>query len=389
MTIWTSVGSKMPNLSTYYLHFHSGLHLSASSVRLEESQVTLPSDTLFAALTHTWRYAGGDVEAWCSAFEQDPPAIIGSAFPFAGGIRFFPMPVRLEWLFGRQTLRERGTALKRLRFLSEGLLRRALDGQRLDDYLFPRDEYAEPEQGAALQEGDLWLSVDEVPALPDHMQPARGRLFALRRAAVWDRQSVPRVRVGRLTSASNLFHVGRTTFAPGCGLWFAVLWRDRGRPIGETTASAAFDQALAQLQDAGLGGERTAGYGSFRLAEPAELALPDPAPGGLAYLLNRYHPTEDDVEAGALAGDGVAYKLETVGGFLQSPDAPAQLRRRLRLIAPGSLVRLPGAVAGDLADVRPNYPGAAFPHPVLRHGYALGAGIAGETSSEPKEDGDE
>lgn len=372
----------MPRLSTYRLHFHSGLHQGTSSAGLEESEVGLPSDTLFAALTHAWRHGGGDVAAWCEEFAQDPPALISSAFPFAGGVRFFPMPPRLEWLFERDTLQSRAKELKRIQFFSERLLCLALDGRRLDGHLFPADEYAEPEQGVALQGGALWLAREEVSALPEAMQLPAGRRYALRRASVWASQRVPRVTVGRRDNASTLFQVGRTSLAPGCGLWFGVQWRDRERPVGDTTLARAFELALAWLQDAGLGGERTAGYGAFTLEDGPDLDLPDAIPGAMAYLLSRYHPTAGDIDRGALAGEAVAYRLVAVGGFLRSPDAPAQLRRRLRLVAAGSLVRLAAAVAGDIVDVRPQYPGHDFPHPVLRAGYALAAGLAPEARHE-------
>lgn len=41
--------------------------------------------------------------------------------------------------------------IKRIRYLSEHLLRLALSGQRLDEWLFPEDEYKEPATGVALQ----------------------------------------------------------------------------------------------------------------------------------------------------------------------------------------------------------------------------------------------
>lgn len=369
----------MPQLTSYFLHFHSGLHRGTSGVSLEDSGVDVPSDTLFAALTAAWRTAGGDVAAWCAAFAADPPLLLTSAFPFAGAVRFFPLPVAWHRLVSPATLRQRAAdnALKNVRFLSESLLCAVLGGQQLDDRLFPADELQEPgpaAHGVALQGGALWLTRDEARQLPAALAIADDKLFALRRRAVWDDHRLPRVTLDRVTSASTYFQIGRTAFAPGSGLWFGVHWRDPQRPVGAATVRTAFEQALAHLQDAGLGGERTAGYGGFQLKEGPGLNLPDAAPGQPAMLLSRYHPTGDDIAAGTLDPPFVAYRLDSVGGYLQSPDSAAQLRRRVRMIAAGSLVNLPRAICGDLADVRPNHPDIAFPHPVYRYGYALAAG---------------
>lgn len=87
--------------------------------------MALPSDTLFAALIDGWRRLGGDPAAWLAPFlgdPPDPPFALTSAFPFVGGVRFYPMPVDLRRLFAQA---EAGKRVKRIAYLSEGLLRRA------------------------------------------------------------------------------------------------------------------------------------------------------------------------------------------------------------------------------------------------------------------------
>jgi len=197
---------------------------------------------------------------------------------------------------------------------------------------------------------------------------------------VYETAQVPRVTVDRINSASEIFHAGRVTFAPGCGLWFGVAWHRPQDRVGNTnlTYHEAFARALDLLADDGLGGERSTGYGAFTHDQEKEpLSLADPTPGGLALLLSRYHPQPKELPA-ALAGDKTAYELISVGGWLRSWDGAAQRRKRLWLVAEGSVVRAVGPGPwGDLVDVRPTYgsPAGDLPHPVWRYGLALGVPV--------------
>ncbi|MFN3763845.1 MAG: type III-A CRISPR-associated RAMP protein Csm4, partial [Anaerolineae bacterium] len=298
--------------------------------------------------------------------------LLTSAFPFAGSVRFFPMPVPLDRWFGLETLRKRSKDLKKVRFVSEGLFRRMLDGEPMDGWLFPERERDEPTRGVALQGGAFWLTVAETQGLPEGMRVRPNRLYALRRHRVFASEQVPRVTLDRVTSASNIFHAGRVSFSPGCGLWFGVRWRHSGVALQDL-----FRQALTVLADDGLGGERAVGYGGFTWTEePGGLALPEPADGGLMWLLSRYHPSAGELPVALTGSPG--YALTAVAGWLRTWNGAAQRRQRLWLVAEGSLVRAVGPGPwGDLTDVRPRYknPQGDLPHPVWRYGFALGAAI--------------
>lgn len=369
----------MSAFTAIHLGFKGALHSGRHSADLADSADHIPSDTLFAALTAAARVGGVDIAAWGHAFSADPPCLLTSAFPRVGDVRFYPLPSAQIGLFSDDTRRARGKALKQIAYLSEALLQHRLQGQPLDELLYPADEYTEPVSGVALHQGNLWLTTAEIERLPKTWRDNSGqRRYVLRRRRIWAVERVPRARVGRVAHASTLFHIGRTTFAPDCGLWFGVQWRDPERPIGPLTARAAFARALAILQDHGLGGERSVGYGGFETQEGAPLDLPAPRPDAPAYLLSRYHPTADEIKGGALAAPDAAYQIARVGGFLHSPDSPAQLRRSLRLLEAGSVIRWPAeddGPPGDLVDVRPQYDQITFPHPVWRFGYAAAAAI--------------
>jgi len=373
----------MLDLTVYELAFRSGLHVGTRTPGLEEGDVVIPSDTLFAALIDAWRRVGGDVDALVAPFAdagRDPPMLITSAYPRAGDVRFFPMPVPLDALFTKETLSKRRKEIRRIRFLSERLLRQALAGQLLDDWLYPEDARQQPERGVALQGGTLWLSVDEVSALPRSLLP-RGTPTgnahrALRHRAVYAHGRVPRVTVNRVDLASNIYYAGRTTFAGGCGLWFGIAWQRADAHVNDGGPSyrEAIERALGMLQEDGLGGERSAGYGAFKVRAIKSLSLPAPKAGAAMYLLSRYHPHASELPD-ALT-ENAAYALTSVAGWLRTWDGPAQRRRRLWFVETGSIVRAVGdGPWGDVSDVRPTYsnPLGDVPHPVWRCGLAVGA----------------
>ncbi len=371
----------MPQLTPYFLNFISGLHLGTRGINLEESATQIPSDTIFSAFVDSWRNAGQNISALLAKFTASPlapPFLLTSAYPFVGGVRFYPAPLNSTQCFSWATLQERGKAIKRLRYWSEGILRHALAGEVLDEWLFPQDPFATPVRGLALQGGALWMGVDEVQNLPEALRLAEENsrharpLHALRQITVFALDRTPRVTVDRIRSASAIFHVGRTTFAAGCGLWFGVQWRSPEIFAGQSdrTWHALFAETLAQLEGNGIGGMRSSGYGAFHSAQGTPFELPEPQQGKPALLLSRYHPTK--VELPGVLASPAAYTLVPVAGWLRSPDAVAQRRKRLMLVGEGSIVCLPAAVAGDLVDIGPTYAGTpGVSHPVYRYGLAL------------------
>jgi len=366
----------MPDLTVYRLTFPGGLHIGARGVNLEESSVSVPSDTLFAALLDAHRRAGGNVNEWFvdtlgkdvpqATLTRDCPYRITSAFPFAGDVLFFPVPIPAQAFLSNKLLKERRKEVKRIRFISEGILRKMLAGEPLDGWFFPEEnDKTDPQKGVALQGGALWLTADEVARLPRAYHLAVGKRHALHRQLVYKEATTPRVTVDRINAASTIFHAGRVTFAAKCGLWLGL--------TGKTPPE--FERALCTLSEDGLGGERSAGYGAFSYTASQPLSLPDPQPGGAALLFSRYHPRAE--ETPALQHQGAGYELVPVAGWLRSWEGAAQRRRRLWLVREGSVVYPPDmGLWGDVVDVRPDYenPAGDLPHPVWRYGLALAVG---------------
>lgn len=368
----------MTRVRYYHLAFKGAVHIGERGIEQEETRHTLPADTLYAALVSAAASAGPPPEAWARAFAapEEVPFLIGSAFPYAGGVRFYPLPM--------VDLKKRGIPagepkkIKRLAFVSEGVWRRLLRGEPLED-LFPAEGKAG--QGACLQKGALWLTREEIAHLPEEIRTVRGPsggrhprpVEALYHINIYQEWRAPRVTVDRFQRGTSIFYTGRVSFARGCGLWFPVAWRQPEAPVeAGLTWRAAFERALTLLGDDGLGGDRAAGLGGFTWSLGGEEEWPEPTIGAPMALLSRYHPRPEEVPA-ALEGEAVRYRLTWVAGYLRSPGQAAQRRRGVRFVEEGSLLTACPQPMGDIVDVRPQV--GEFPHPVWRYGLALGVEV--------------
>src|SRR5690606_32763510 len=179
----------------------------------------------------------------------------------------------------------------------------------------------------------------------------------------WTISTAPHVTLDRLSPRSVPFLVGQIRFNQGCGLWLGVEFTD---DIWQTR----LEGILHHLGDRGIGGERTTGLGAFDLVHNTKLMNPLPVPlpqSTYQVLLSRYHPRRQEMNV--LQDDHAAYQLVTIGGWLISPATKALRRRRVTLLAEGSVIGTPAR--GDMADVTPD-PSGILPHKVYRYGFSLG-----------------
>ena len=345
--------------------FHFGKH----GIDLEASRETWPSDSLFAALVSRLVLLEGEaaVEAWLGTPKQPrkPPLVLTSTFPYAGEVRFFPVPRAALRTAGALPQGMRFKDLKRVRFVSEGLYRRLIAGEGLA-------AVAAEGQVLRLHDGTVWLLRSEARSLP---RPAQRAGDGSRR--LWTVSKRPRVTVGRRGLESNLFHVGAVHFAPGCGLWFGVQWLEAATAEDHERLRAL----LADLGDAGLGAERAVGYGRAEiLADPDPLELPDPQ-GGPWTTLSRYWPTPE--ETPALQAPQAAYEVVQVGGFLHGY---ALRRRAVRLLKEGAVLGpLPTPPPfGAVVDTRPLKKEAADEEECSASALEAREGRAGAEKEQPK-----
>lgn len=378
----------------YYLEGRGAFHLGARGVGLEETSVSCPADTLFAALCHTLRQTYGEAELLRfldtyprpgSDAEGEPALVLSSAFPYApihpvGGdaaalgdpvapkqvLRLWPRP--LESPMMSQSLGDDRKKVKRVAWLSDKLFAQWVQGGGLQT-----EWPSEQGESNLVQGGVIWLGRDDL-SLAQGWRDAESDDIAF-----WAVGDAPRVTVDRVSSASAVYQAGRVRFQPGGGLWFLALWRDEDwRQRGEA--------ALAALGDAGLGGERSAGHGQFRLRR-GEAAAPwlGAREGEHIVTLAPYYPRQCELPC-AISAKDARYKLDTRRGWMSSPDSTtdgkethygmALRRKAVRMIGEGSILRAPDGrgYMGQLADVTPDvfhpskHPGG---HMVWRYGVAL------------------
>jgi len=346
----------------YKLEFSTGFHLGAHGFGTESVRATIPSDTLFSALFTAWLRLGGDPACWTDAFprtqarateQAEPPFLLTSAFPFTGGVLLFPKPLGLT-LPGITD--EDRKAWKRVRFVSERIFSRIMAGKDLSG-IWPAS--AADKERQLKQGGSILVLNEEANAVP---------------AAIWKEEKIPRVTLDRLSSASNLYSVGRVSFAQNAGLWFGINWCNPDRRCEEVTFAEAFDRALNELRISGLGGDRSAGQGAFEWEMIDEVSWDDPTQGEPAVLLSRYHPRVEELPD--ILRSARAYSLESVGGWGAS-SAGQFRRRRITLLGEGStIVPSRNNVMGDLIDVSPGF--LELGHPVWRYGLAFAVPLGGE-----------
>lgn len=335
----------------------SGFHFGRHGLGQEETDIRLPSDALFAALTACLvRLEGAPaVPGWVEAFSNDSPvAVFSSAFPRVGGVLLFPTPLRTSPT-GQAGEVIPLKKLKRVRFVSLRLLRRLLAGESLADLYH---------SAFALQDGQVLISVEERGQLLEAvLTDDRGR--------IWSVEQRPRVTVGRERYNANLFFTGRCVFLPECGLWFGVRWLRE-----DPSMRVLLPRLVQELGDSGLGGDRTSGMGRAHIEPMSACDLPDPAPGAPWITLSRFLPA--DGEMSALLDSRAAYSLESVGGWVESPGQKAERRRTVRMVSEGSVLGpLAVAAPGAVADVQPDYNGTRpLGHAVWRYGRALAVGFA-------------
>lgn len=329
-----------------------GFHFGRHGLGQEETAINMPSDSLFAAIiSRLAARLGGDVEAFMRPFlEGTPPFALSSTFPFAGKVRFFPVPVAaLVATSGDDGAKE----FKRVQFVSQGLFLQLLDGAGLKA-IYNRAE--------KLMDGRVLVASDEHNTLPEDIRTGT--------TPIWSLETRPRVTLGRAAQNASIFFTGRVTYARDCGLWFGVYW------LAEADAhKQQFTSLLADLGDSGLGAERSVGFGVCQILPEGSMELPDPK-GNPWVSLSRYLPRPD--ETGAL--ETGAYRIVNVGGWLDSPVLRGQRRRAVNLLEEGAtLGSLLRPIPGDIADVRPSYETNRDPlkHPVYRSGQALAVGWKG------------
>ena len=338
----------MSNRVTYYLNFRSPLHLGRRGVGLEETEISIPADTLFSAICQTWRMFYGEegLTNFLTQYETDEPFLLTSAFPFTGDTRFFPKPL-IDLKVNADDDRKK---LKKVRFLSERRFRQVVNGE-----VIASDHADLIEDKNLVNDGQLWIHDDERAQFQDN-------------PTVWKTDKRPRVTLDRQSSASEIWHLKTVKFEKGCGLWFDA-------KLGSEEIQTQIEAILRVLGDTGIGGERSAGYGAFDLhrkpADPQsdrDSKQPESESEADRFVtLSPICPRDTDQLNMLLQDDDdVGYALEERSGWIGSVEGSHLRRQQVWMFAEGSVLNGNGAQVGCLVDLKPE----ACPHPVWRYAYA-------------------
>ena len=282
----------MPSYTTYHLTFRTGLHLGrytgpaqTGQLGLQRSEVYIPADTLFSALCQTWAtfYGRNALETFLHRYIVNPtklPFQLTSAFPFAGNVRFFPKP--LVNLYTGDAKDDK--KVKKVQFISHNVFEAILNGEtpklsndllinggkmwvdacekkQLKALPISTEEFSDTQKCPVDTSEEEQLEAEPKQSEKDKKEKqntAEGDL------TVWKTDTRPRVTLDRGTHESQIWHVETLTFNEGCGLWFAVQFDN-----ADDTEKIAdkIHTLLSVLGDAGIGGERNAGYGLFEFQE--------------------------------------------------------------------------------------------------------------------------
>ena len=312
---------------TYHLNFRSPLHLGRRGVGLEETEISIPADTLFSAICQTWRsfYGEEHLTDFLTQYETGEPFLLTSAFPFVDDLRFFPKPLidlNVDTDDGRKKL-------KKVRYLSEKRFRQVVN-----------DEPITFDSDALINDGQLWIHDDD--------QCPR---------TVWKTEKRPRVTLDRQSSASEIWHLGGVKFHENCGLWF-------GAKFDTEETQRRIETILRVLGDTGIGGERSVGYGLFDLhSKPAE---PQSDQETDRFVTLSPVCPRDVEQLNALIQGDVGYTLEERSGWIGSAEGSGLRRQQVWMFAEGSVLSGNGTRVGRLVDLKPD----SCPHPVWRYAYA-------------------
>lgn len=354
----------MTSLTIYHFHPKPGtrFHFGEQGNELEGSRPVFSSDSLFSALVATVAEQEGiaAVETFLAPFlkknkNDQLPWRITSLFPRLGEVLLFPRP-RLP--ISAQNLGHKFS--KKVNYVSQTIWKKLLAGEPLDHYV-PTQHRADEKNGSRPAEGvvfhGIWLTNEENKLVINEFNKP------------WENDLVNHVTLDRLTNAGMPFLVGGVRFNEGCGLWGGV-------QFNTPAEKERFTLLLHHLGDRGIGGERSTGHGGFTITLADDLTLPSPAAATGRVLLSRYYPQERELNY--LQAPEASYKIEQVGGWLNSPSYFNLRRRKVNLVAEASYLVGEDEPDGAVADVTPlkTVEGHQMPHSVYRYGIPLSVPVA-------------
>lgn len=318
-------------LTIYRLHFTSPLHIGSPREDYGISQTTIPSDTMYAALTACLAKFGETIPE-----KGDLKCTISSLFPFyqkekdAAVAYFLPRPLvnNLSDKY-KDCLKD----IKKVCWLTLDAFNLFINGQ---------DPF---------QNGDF------------EIQGA----YLIRKGTDFDKEFIKsqvseRVSIPDRTMQSDAvpFYMDRVYFREKSGLYFIAQ--------GNTEL---LDKSIKMLALEGIGTDRNVGNGFFKCEKDTiTIELPDNAEHILA--LSSFCPESKEQLTDMLSSDKAAYELLRHGGWITTPPNQSLRKNVIYMLAAGSVLKHDAneiCTLGKIVDLKPAL--SDVKHPIWRCGRAL------------------
>lgn len=331
-------------LKIYKLHFTSPLHLSTQRADYGISQTTIPSDTIYAALTACLAKLGEKIPD-----NGDLGCTISSLFPF-----YQSKDGKAMYFLPRPLLSESPTAeikemkkIKKVVWLEVSAFNVMLAGDHpfesfeiLGKYLIPKDNNF----GFKNNKEDKKLTDSYKYTDFCHSQVSE-------RVSITDRT---------MQSDAEPFYMDRVFFREKSGLYF----------IAEGNTEL-LDKAIKLLALEGIGTDRNVGNGFFEFeSDTLDLELPDNANHILA--LSSFCPETKEQLDSMLYSDKATYELQRRGGWITTPPNQSLRKNVIYMFAAGSVLKHDAndiCTFGKIVNLRPDI--IKDEHPIWRCGKAL------------------
>ena len=359
-------------------------HFGGRGVGMEHSEVGLPADSLFSALCVTLGESAGGaaVEALLAQFPKEgtpaaAPFRLTSLMPYAAGVYFLPYPMIGPPKVKGATDLHRRKDFKEIAWVSEAVFRQLARGEQ------PKSAVGDDGRPITIHGGKIWLTQAEADELKI-FEARNPETHAVEKPILWRTDKRPRVTVDRMTSASAVYSTGTTEFNRAkktgpdreprevtAGLYTVIEWLQADDALRDQ-----IETAFKVLGAAGIGGERSSGYGQFEpTCEPLATWDVAAAAGNYFTTLAPYLPAAQ--ERGVI-GSGARYEIVLRRGWLSLAGHQNLRRGTARMIADGSVLCWPAdrEPLGTLADVTPGPLDGVSDRRIYRFGLAFPVRIA-------------
>ncbi|MEM7128528.1 MAG: type III-A CRISPR-associated RAMP protein Csm4 [Chloroflexota bacterium] len=351
-------------------------HFGKRGVGLNETEIAMPADGFFSALCNGIHELEGRkaVKRFLEQFptadqpERLPPLRITSLMPYMSNQRksvgngeltaaqinslqsgetgseeaytyLLPMPLMHIPISGNAIANRK--RIKSIQWVSRSVFEHLISGQTVDgNKSLLEDAHNEKEAGPrTVENGNVWLTEAEYAQ-------TEGRMTRL-----WAVSIRPRVAVDRVTSASAVYSSGSVRFQEGCGLYFYIQWE----PSADIDLRHSILTAIAYLGDAGIGGERTYGYGHFTPHFEHYDSSPIQQPATANYVTTLAPFLPQTRERVMFQDEQSRYEIILRRGWLTLPGYNNLRRPTVRMVDSGAILARANVAqpTGYLADATP------------------------------------